>query len=102
MPFRGNVMGIDQSSAIERFWQAYNSAEYVPPGWVGRLSVDEAHDVQLGVIARRAAAGERQVGWKVGLTAAAIQRQFGFTSRCSAASWRTAVKSRASSSHLTR
>jgi 2-keto-4-pentenoate hydratase len=71
-------MGDDLHAATERFWQAFNCGEYVPPEWVGRLSVEEAHDVQLGVIARRVAAGARQVGWKVGLTAAAIQRQFGF------------------------
>jgi 2-keto-4-pentenoate hydratase len=30
------------------------------------------------LIERRCAAGERQIGWKVGLTAPAIQQQFGF------------------------
>ena len=30
----------------------------------------------FGLMARRLAAGERQIGWKVGLTSKAIQQQF--------------------------
>jgi 2-keto-4-pentenoate hydratase len=71
-------MQFDQRAAIDRFWQAFGNAEHVPAEWVGRLTMEQAYDVQLGVIARRVAAGERQVGWKVGLTSAAIQRQFGY------------------------
>ena len=40
--------------------------------------IEQAYRVQLGLIDRRCAAGERQIGWKVGLTAKAIQEQFGF------------------------
>ncbi len=63
---------------IEAFWQAHQRGEYFPAAWFGRLSIDQAYHVQLGLIARRVAAGERQIGWKVGLTAPAIQAQFGF------------------------
>src|SRR5580658_4426549 len=52
--------------------------EYFPRAWFDKLSIDQAYRIQLGVIARRCAAGERQIGWKVGLTAPAIQQQFGF------------------------
>ena len=42
------------------------------------LTLDEAYRIQLALIDRRVAAGERQIGWKVGLTAKPIQEQFGF------------------------
>jgi len=63
---------------IETFWQARQRGIYFPPDWFGRLSIDQAYRIQLGLIDRRCAAGERQIGWKVGLTAPAIQQQFGF------------------------
>ena len=63
---------------IETFWQARQQGVYFPPAYFGRLGIDEAYAVQLGLIERRCAAGERQIGWKVGLTASPIQQQFGF------------------------
>jgi 2-keto-4-pentenoate hydratase len=63
---------------IEAFWQARQRGVYFPPDYFGKLAVDEAYAIQLGLIDRRVAAGERQIGWKVGLTAPAIQQQFGF------------------------
>jgi 2-keto-4-pentenoate hydratase len=46
------------------------------------VSLDEAYCIQLALIDRRCAAGERQIGWKVGLTSKAIQQQFGFHEPC--------------------
>jgi 2-keto-4-pentenoate hydratase len=63
---------------IESFWQARQRGEFFPADWFGKLTIEQAYAVQLGLIARRVAAGERQIGWKVGLTAPAIQAQFGF------------------------
>jgi 2-keto-4-pentenoate hydratase len=63
---------------IETFWQARQQGIYFPPAYFGKLGIDEAYAIQLGLIERRRAAGERQIGWKVGLTAPAIQQQFGF------------------------
>jgi 2-keto-4-pentenoate hydratase len=63
---------------IEAFWQARQQGVYFPPAYYSKLAIDDAYAIQLGLIARRAAAGERQIGWKVGLTAPAIQQQFGF------------------------
>jgi 2-keto-4-pentenoate hydratase len=40
--------------------------------------MDDAYRIQLALIDRRVAAGERHIGWKVGLTAKAIQEQFSF------------------------
>src|SRR4029077_1013350 len=42
--------------------------------WAGKLSLDDAYRIQLGLIRRR---GTRRVGWKVGLTSTAIQQHFG-------------------------
>lgn len=63
---------------IEAFWQARQQGVYFPPAYFGKLTIDQAYAIQLGLIDRRVAAGERQIGWKVGLTASAIQQQFGF------------------------
>lgn len=71
-------MAFDEAAAIESFWAARQRGEYFPRDWFDRLNLDEVYRIQLGLIARRVAAGERQIGWKVGLTAKAIQQQFGF------------------------
>ena len=71
-------MAFDEQQAIDAFWAARARGEYFPKDWFDRLTLDQAYRIQLGMIARRIAAGERQIGWKVGLTAPAIQQQFGF------------------------
>jgi 2-keto-4-pentenoate hydratase len=71
-------MTIDLPRAVEEFWTARGRGEYFPAGYFDRLSLDEAYRVQLALIDRRCAQGERQIGWKVGLTSKAIQEQFGF------------------------
>src|SRR5690349_4400137 len=67
---------VDIDKAIEDFWQARLDGIYFPPAWYDRLSLDEACQVQLGVLRRLVASGAEHIGWKVGLTAEAIQRQF--------------------------
>src|SRR3954463_9946211 len=71
-------MSIDITAAIEDFWIARARGEFFPQAYVDRLDLDEAYRIQLALIDRRIAAGERQIGWKVGLTAKPIQHQFGF------------------------
>lgn len=71
-------MAFDEQAAIDSFWSARARGEYFPPEWFDQLSLDEAYRIQLGLIARRCEEGEQQIGWKVGLTAPAIQQQFGF------------------------
>src|SRR5688572_5775542 len=68
-------MLIDQ--AIDAFWQCAQQRVPVPPEWIGRLDRDTAYRVQLGVLAHHVRAGDRHVGWKVGLTAKAMQIQQG-------------------------
>ncbi len=46
-----------------------------PSGSYGKLSLHDAYEVQARVAARRVAAGERQIGWKVGATSFAILEQ---------------------------
>ena len=69
-------MAFDTTAAIDSFWQARQRGEYFPRAWFDKLTLDDAYRVQLGLIDRRVAAGERHIGWKVGLTAKAIQQQF--------------------------
>jgi len=71
-------MAFDAAAVVEIFWQARQRGEYFPRDWFDRLSIDEAYQVQLGMIDRRVAGGEKHIGWKVGLTAKPIQEQFGF------------------------
>src|SRR5260370_39045659 len=71
-------MSIELATAVEDFWTARGRGEFFPRAYVDRLDLDEAYRIQLALIDRRVAAGERQIGWKVGLTAKPIQEQFGF------------------------
>jgi 2-keto-4-pentenoate hydratase len=71
-------MAIDLRTATEDFWTARARGEYFPLAYFDRLTLDDAYRIQLAMIDRRVAAGERQIGWKVGLTAKPIQEQFGF------------------------
>ena len=75
-------MTIDLQRAVEEFWAARGRGEYFQAGYADRLSLDEAYRIQLALIDRRCAQGERQIGWKVGLTSKPIQQQFGFHEPC--------------------
>lgn len=69
-------------SAAEAVWQGWRRGEYYPPELRGRLGLDEAYRIQLGVLDRCVAAGDRHAGWKVGLTAKAMQAQWGVPEPC--------------------
>src|SRR5690349_1971230 len=71
-------MPFDEQAAIGDFWNFRQAGDYFPNAWFDRLTLDQAYRIQLGIIARRVSGGEKQIGWKVGLTAPAIQQQFGF------------------------
>lgn len=71
-------------AAIESLWQATRTGEYPPSGFEGELSFEEAYQIQLAVLERRLAAGERLAGWKVGLSSDATRRMFGLDSPVSA------------------
>jgi 2-keto-4-pentenoate hydratase len=71
-------MTFNLATAIEDFWIARMRGEFFPQAYVDRLTLDDAYRIQLALIDRRVASGERHIGWKVGLTAKVIQEQFGF------------------------
>ena len=62
----------------DTFWEARQRGEFFPAAYFDKLTIEQAYDIQLALIDRRVAAGERKIGWKVGLTSVAIQQQFGF------------------------
>lgn len=70
-------MEIEQT--VEAFVVARARGEHFPAAWHDRLSLDDAYRIQLALVQRAAAADSRRrrIGWKVGLTAVAIQQQFG-------------------------
>lgn len=68
---------MDIEAVTESIWAHTMRRSYFPAEWKGRLTVDQAYRVQLGLLGRWEARGERLAGWKVGLTAPVIQRQFG-------------------------
>jgi 2-keto-4-pentenoate hydratase len=71
-------MDVNLAAAIDDFWIARARGEFFPRAYFNRLTLDEAYRIQLALIDRRVEAGERHIGWKVGLTAKPIQEQFGF------------------------
>lgn len=56
-------------------WAAMQEGRYMPPEWSGKFSLEQGYAIQLSLLRRRLANGERQSGWKVGLTAAAMRTQ---------------------------
>ena len=68
---------MDIEAVTESIWAHTMRRSYFPAEWKGRLTVEQAYRVQLGLLDRWVAKGERLAGWKVGLTAPVIQKQFG-------------------------
>jgi 2-keto-4-pentenoate hydratase len=68
---------MDLEAIIESFWTSARRGVYYPPEWKGKLTAHQAYRVQLGILDRLVAGGETHAGWKVGLTARAMQEQWG-------------------------
>jgi 2-keto-4-pentenoate hydratase len=65
------------TQAVEDFIGARARREYFPRAWQDTLTFDDAYRIQLGLVDRYASdPGKKRIGWKVGLTAPAIQSQF--------------------------
>lgn len=69
-------------AAVDAIWEGWQRGEHYPPALRRRLGLDEAYQVQLGLLDRCVAAGEVHAGWKVGLTARAMQEQWGVAEPC--------------------
>jgi 2-keto-4-pentenoate hydratase len=70
---------MDIEQVVESVWEHAQRRSHYPAEWKGRLTMRQACQVQLGLLDRYAARGDRQAGWKIGLTAPVIQAQFGVT-----------------------
>jgi 2-keto-4-pentenoate hydratase len=68
---------VNIEAAIDAFWESARRGIYGPPEWKGRLTREQAYAIQLGMLARHVRDGDRHAGWKVGLTAKAMQLQQG-------------------------
>jgi 2-keto-4-pentenoate hydratase len=64
---------------VQALRQLHERGDFFPEAWRGKLDTDEAYRVQLGLLDAKLARGERQAGWKVGLTADAMRGMFGGT-----------------------
>ena len=65
---------MDIEAVTESMWQHTLRRSYFPAEWKARLTIEQAYRVQLGLLDRWIARGERLAGWKVGLTAPVIQK----------------------------
>ncbi|MCZ6552907.1 MAG: fumarylacetoacetate hydrolase family protein [SAR324 cluster bacterium] len=66
---------MDLEAAIDSIWECCEQGIHYPAEWKGKLSLDDAYRIQLGILQRHLDAGQRQVGWKVGLTSQAMREQ---------------------------
>jgi 2-keto-4-pentenoate hydratase len=62
---------------IQEIWESHQRGDYFPKAWRGKLTLDEAYRVQLGLLDRKIAQDERQVGWKVGMMSKAMRELLG-------------------------
>ena len=58
-------------------WDSHEQGDFFPDAWKGKLDLEQAYRVQLALLDMELAMGERQAGWKVGLTADAMREMFG-------------------------
>jgi 2-keto-4-pentenoate hydratase len=72
---------MDLAAFTERLWKARQKGDYAPEWLNGALSLDQALDVQLGLLERKRAQGEALAGWKVGLTSERARSALGVDER---------------------
>jgi 2-keto-4-pentenoate hydratase len=73
---------LDIQAATESIWRHLQAGRHYPPEWGGKLDMRQGYEVQLEILARLVAQGERHAGWKVGLTAAAMRAQHNVHEPC--------------------
>lgn len=70
-------MPIDIDQVAQSLLNHSRRGMFYPEEWHGKLSLEEAYRVNLAITETKIANGERQAGWKVGVTAKAMQVQQG-------------------------
>lgn len=65
------------NETVQALSLCHERGDHFPAEWKGKLDFDEAYRVQLGLLDLKLSRGERQAGWKVGLTADAMREMFG-------------------------
>ena len=66
---------MDIETIADALWDAMRQGRHMPAEWAGRLTMQQGYAVQLALLRRHIASGDRQTGWKVGLTAEAMRVQ---------------------------
>jgi 2-keto-4-pentenoate hydratase len=72
---------MDLAALTQRLWDARESGDYCPAWLNGALTLEQALEVQLGLLQRKLARGERLGGWKVGLTSERVRKGLGVDAR---------------------
>jgi 2-oxopent-4-enoate/cis-2-oxohex-4-enoate hydratase len=62
---------------VQAIWNCHGQGDFFPEAWQGKLDLEQAYRVQLGLLDMKLAHGEQQAGWKVGLTADSMREMFG-------------------------
>ncbi len=73
-------MDIDYAAAT--LWAGMKEKNHMPADWFGKLTLPQAYAVQLNILKRRVAEGDRHAGWKVGLTSQAMRTQQNVSEPC--------------------
>ena len=68
---------MDVEQYVDVLWRELQQGRHYPAELSGKLTIEQAYQVQMAVLARHIAAGERQVGWKAAFTAPAPRKAFG-------------------------
>jgi 2-keto-4-pentenoate hydratase len=71
------MSAIDLDAAAEAIWTEAQRGVYYPAEWRSKLSMTDGYQVLLKILDGYVRPGVGLAGWKVGLTAEAIQRQIG-------------------------
>lgn len=72
---------MDVASLTERLWKSRQQGDFAPDWLNGSLTLAAALDVQLGLLERKLAGGEKLAGWKVGLTSERARKVLGVDER---------------------
>lgn len=73
---------MDIDYVADTLWTGFKKKNHMPADWFGKLTLQQAYAVQLNILKRRVAEGDRHVGWKVGLTSQAMRKQQNVAEPC--------------------